>query len=33
MDSEVAKYVRDVTVPLGFARSWWKMRLRGDMLA
>ena len=23
------KYVRDGTVPLGFARPWWKMRLRG----
>ena len=23
------KYVRDVTVPLGFARPWWEVRLRG----
>ena len=22
-------YVRDVAVPCGFARPWWKVRLRG----
>ena len=25
----VAIYVRDVAVPCGFARPWWKLRLRG----
>ena len=25
----VAKYVRDVAAPCGFARSWWEVRLRG----
>ena len=25
----VANYVRDVAVPCGFARPWWKVRLRG----
>ena len=24
-----ANYVRDVAVPCGFARPWWKVRLRG----
>ena len=25
----VARSVRDVAVPCGFARSWWEVRLRG----
>ena len=25
----VANYVRDVAVPRGFARPWWRVRLRG----
>ena len=25
-------YVRDVAVPRGFARPWWKVRLRGVVL-
>ena len=27
----VANYVRDVAVPCGFARPWWKARLRGTV--
>ena len=26
------KYVRDVAVPMGFARPWWEVRLRGAVL-